>query len=178
MKIKESQKYAIVRLASLTAHHDAGVTGVSVKLLDRVIGLCKKSDIRVFITSENPVLQKFEKYRLSVPFSLIHHVLYFAEFLLGDSQTMTTEASLLGTIAFRLNSFVGKISSITEIENKGMAFGFRPGEEDRLISELEEHILNRRKKTDRSEFLKEYTDPLDIFVKSVTRLLSIEDLNT
>ena len=173
--IAETQKYAIVRLASLTAHHDTGVKGVSEELLNSVIELSEKNSIKVFITSEKPIASKFERYRLAIPPIKIHHALFFAEFLMGDSQTMTSEAALLGTPAFRINSFVGRIKCIADLEKKGLAFGFKPGKEgeQRLISELKaflatgmEGLRNSRKDT----VLQDYDDPLDTFINAIRAL--------
>jgi predicted glycosyltransferase len=69
--IPKNQKYALVRLASLTAHHDAGIKGVSENLLQGVIELCSKFNIQVFITSEKPLAGALEKYRLPIPLSKI-----------------------------------------------------------------------------------------------------------
>ena len=172
--ITKTQKFAIIRLAALTAHHDAGIKGVSENLLEKVIDLCSSFEIRVFITSEKPVSDTFEKYRLPIPISRIHHALFFAEFLLGDSQTMTSEAAVLGTPAFRINSFVGRISCIADLEKKKLAFGFKPYEEERLISELKAFLENQDRtmyKSFTDNALKEFDDPLNIFIKTINDLL-------
>lgn len=174
LKITEKQKYAIIRLAALTAHHDAGIRGVSENLLEKVINLCSRFDVRVFITSEKPVSDTFEQYRLPIPISKIHHALFYAEFLLGDSQTMTSEAAVLGTPAFRINSFVGRISCIADLEKKKLAFGFKPGEEDRLVSTLHTFLENMNRTNNKSLtdiVLKEFDDPLITFTKTIHGLL-------
>ena len=75
-----------------------------------------------------------------IPPERMHHVLGQAEFFVGDSQSMTMEAALLGTPAFRFSSFVGKITVIRELEEYGLAFGFRPGEDDRVIEEVRRYL--------------------------------------
>src|SRR5690606_9595071 len=77
----------------------------------------------------------------------IHHALAHARFVLGDSQTMTAEAAVLGIPALRINDFVGRISYIADLEHAGLAFGFRPGEEAALLRKLEEVLAS-----DRAEF--------------------------
>ena len=58
---------------------------------------------------------------------------------IGDSQTMTSEAAVLGTPAIRCNSFVNRISYLEEEENTyELTFGFKP--EDSL--KMFEHILH------------------------------------
>ena len=44
---------------------------------------------------------------MPTPAAEIHSVLAYADLYVGDSQTMATEAALLGTPAIRSNSFVG-----------------------------------------------------------------------
>ena len=58
---------------------------------------------------------------------IILHVLFYADLFIGDSQTMTSEAALLGTPAFRCNDFVGKIGVMDEKETKyGLSFNYLP----------------------------------------------------
>jgi len=170
LEIKETQKYAIIRLASLSAHHDFGVKGVSEKLLRMVINLCEQSQINIFITSEKPITDEFENFRLSIPFSKIHDALFYAEFLLGDSQTMTSEAAILGTPAFRINSFVGKISCIAELEKLGLSFGFLPGQESQLIAKLKAFLEGELKSPSLKEIINSYDNPLEIFIDTVRAL--------
>lgn len=173
--IDDNQKFAIIRQASLTAHHDTGVKGVSYNLLHKVIQYCERDDIKVFITSEKSLAGEFEKYRLNVPPSKIHHALYYAEFFLGDSQTMTSEAALLGTPAFRLNSFVGRISYIDLIEKYDLAFGFKPGAEDQLLDKLESFLADTQRKhaiaERRVKLISDMTDPLPVFINTIHELL-------
>ena len=60
-----------------------------------------------------------EKYKLKINPIYIHTVLYYASLYVGDSQTMATEAALLGTPSIRFNSFVGAndMSNFTMLEN-------------------------------------------------------------
>ena len=61
--------------------------------------------------------------------------------LIGDSQTMTSEAAVLGTPAIRCNTFVGKISYLEEEEHKyGLTYGFRPENSDAMFAKIEELI--------------------------------------
>jgi glucose-1-phosphate thymidylyltransferase len=98
--------------------------------------------MRVFITSEKRLPAEFEPHRLPISAERIHHALAFAEFFLGDSQSMTVESALLGTPAFKINTFAGIISVIRQLEEYGLAFGYRPGEEDALVRRLQEVLLD------------------------------------
>jgi len=48
----------------------------------------------------------------------MHSLLYYATMFIGDSQTMTSEAAMLGTPSLKLNSFAGKLSVPNELEQK------------------------------------------------------------
>jgi predicted glycosyltransferase len=61
----------------------------------------------VYITSESELPPEFEPYRLPIPPEEIHHLLYYANLYIGDSQTMATEAAVLGTPSIRSNTFAG-----------------------------------------------------------------------
>ena len=62
----------------------------------------------VYISSEKALPSELAQYKLSTPSAQIHDVLANADLYVGDSQTMATEAALLGTPAIRSNSFVGE----------------------------------------------------------------------
>jgi predicted glycosyltransferase len=123
-------RFGIVRLSALAAHHDAGVRGLSEEMVSRLRqGL--PAEVRLFVTSEKPLTGELRRWQLPLRPSRIHHAVALADFVLGDSQTMTAEAAVLGVPAFRVSDFVGRISYLRELEDYGLAFGFRPGEEGR-----------------------------------------------
>jgi uncharacterized protein len=65
----------------------------------------------------------------------------FAQLYIGDSQTMATEAAVLGVPALRYNSFAGKISVLKELENKyGLMFSYLPSEFNKLKEKLTEML--------------------------------------
>ena len=118
----------------------------------------------MFISSEKPLADEFEPYRFTLAPERMHHALSFAEFIVGDSQTMTAEAAVLGTPAFRLNSFVGRISYIEELQDYGLAFGYHPGQEAALLAELES-VLGTSDRRDvfrdrRNRMLEDKIDPV------------------
>ncbi len=137
--LSENELFAIVRLSALQTHHDNGIRGIEEALLLKIIA-ATNGKIKLFITSEKPLASEFEQLRFPLPPDRILHALSYAEFLLGDSQTMTAEAAVLGTPAFRLNDFVGRISYLDELEKYKLAFGYKPGKERELIDKLQEII--------------------------------------
>ena len=174
LNLANNERFAIIRLVSLTAHHDLGAKGLTEDLISKVITLSKKYRVKIFITSEKPLEPHLEPYRLQIPLHRIHHALYYATYFLGDSQTMTTEAALLGTPAFRMNSFVGKINMMNELEKKEISFGFKPGDEEALLKKLKQTIgAKDQKKKMRERLFSFYDqkDSLEIFLKNVSQFL-------
>jgi len=158
-----SQRYGIVRMSARAAHHDAGVRGVDEALVARLQqGL--PSDVRLFVTSERPLVGDLARFRLPLAAVRLHHAVAFADFVLGDSQTMTAEAAVLGVPAFRVNDFVGRISYLEELEGYGLAFGFRPGEEERALAAVQELVRSPDRREvfaeRRRRMLAERIDPL------------------
>ena len=132
-----NQKYFILRLVSLTASHDVGKTGLSNQLVQKLINLLETKG-KVLITSERELPQQFEKYRMKISPEEIGHIMYYAEIFIGDSQTMTTEAAVLGVPSLRCNSFVGFIRSMAELEDKySLTWGFLPANFNKLIEKVE-----------------------------------------
>jgi uncharacterized protein len=128
--------YFILRFAKLTAHHDRGVSGLHAELVEEIIRLLKPHGL-VHITSERPLQPQFELYRMRIPPLDMHHALAFANLYIGDSQTMTAEAAVLGTPALRFNDFAGRIGYLEELQQRyKLTFGFRTSQAEMLLSTL------------------------------------------
>ena len=134
--ININQKNFIIRFSKLDAWHDAGKKGLTDSLFHDIIRILEPFG-NILVTSEFEVKDEFKKYILKVPVSDIHHLLYFCDIYIGDSQTMTAEAAVLGTPAIRFNDFVGKIGYLEELEHKyKLAYGIKTNEPDKLISQI------------------------------------------
>jgi len=57
----------------------------------------------VFITSEKQLPEELEKFRLKLPPEDIHHLIYYATLLYGESSTMSSEAAVLGTYSIYID---------------------------------------------------------------------------
>lgn len=99
-----SEPYFVVRFVGWNAHHDVGQGGFTLEQKTNLV--CRLKELgNIYITSESELPDVFEEYRLPVAPHHIHHLLYFADMYIGDSQTMATEAAILGTPSIRANSF-------------------------------------------------------------------------
>jgi predicted glycosyltransferase len=89
------------------------------------------------------------------PKNRIHDVLYYADLLVTDTQTMATEAALLGTPVVRCNTFVGQkdMGNFIELEENGLLYNYRDSNQamTRILNLLKQPRLKEtwREKTEK-----------------------------
>lgn len=136
--LKKGEKYFVVRFNAFKAHHDIGIKGISLANKQKLISLLLNFG-KIFITSERELEPEFEEYRITIQPHKIHSFIYYSTMFLGDSQTMTSEAAILGVPALKCNSFAGELSVPNEIENKyGLCYSYKPVDFDRMLMKAEE----------------------------------------
>ncbi|MDD5362927.1 MAG: DUF354 domain-containing protein [Ignavibacteria bacterium] len=146
--LNKNDRYFILRFNAFKAHHDIGVKGLSMDQKRKLVETLSEYG-KIYITTEDKIDHDFEKYQLKSKPDEIFSLLYYATLFVGDSQTMTNEAAVLGTPSLRLNSFVGKISYLEQQEKKyKLAFGFRPTEFNEMIAKIRELLDNHNIKED------------------------------
>ncbi len=113
------ERFAVLRFVAWKAHHDVGAQGLDAERKAELAAEIAKR-MRVFVSTEGPLPPELEQYRIPTPPERMHHVLAAASLLVCDSQTMATEAAILGTPAVRSNSFVGDtdMGNFHELENE------------------------------------------------------------
>jgi uncharacterized protein len=135
--VKKGEKYFIIRLVSLMAAHDKGHEGISQDTLHRIINVLSQYG-KVFIDSEKGLGEDVAAYKLNIPVTRIHHALAFATMVVCDSQTMAREACILGTPAIRMNTFVGLISVLEDLEHQfGLTYGFLPSNVEAMFEKIQ-----------------------------------------
>jgi predicted glycosyltransferase len=128
--------FFVLRFNSFKAHHDIGARGISAGVKEELVKLLTTYG-RVLITCEGEMNPKFSEYRIGLSPDKIHSLLYYARMFVGDSQTMTSEAAVLGTPSVRCNSFVGRISYLEEEEHRyGLTYGFTPDRGDEMLRKV------------------------------------------
>jgi hypothetical protein len=133
--IDESRPYIVVRLPAFVSSHDTDeietATEQWVEWFEHLSGSWD-----VFVSSERPLPQSLASYRLEGPVTEVHHVLAFADLVIGESATMASEAAVLGTSAV----FIGETTRgyIEDIETRyGLIRRFKPDEFTEAISAAE-----------------------------------------
>lgn len=137
-----TQPYFILRFSGLGAFHDVGKTGITdAKALELVQLLLPYG--KVYITSERLTSKALAPYQLNIQPIHMHHIMHYATMYIGDSQTMTAEAAVLGVPAYRYNDFVGKLSYLTELENVyQLAKGFTTNSWSEMLTDIKIDLEN------------------------------------
>lgn len=165
---EEGRMNFFIRFAKLTAWHDDNVSGITDKLAHKIVETLAPHG-KIHLSSERPLPPELEKYRVNVKASDILDVLYYADLYIGDSQTMTAEAAVLGTPSVRFNDFVGKLGYLEELEHKyELTFGVPTSQPDRLIETISTLVNTPELKSNwlkkRERMLKETINPSAFFI--------------
>lgn len=132
------EPYFVMRFNAFKAHHDVGVVGLTIENKRQMVKMLSQIG-KVFITTERNIDEEFLPYQLKVSQDKVHSLLYYATMFVGDSQTMTSEAAVLGTPSIRCNTFVGRIHYLEEEEHRyNLTYGFRPEHSEAMFSRVEE----------------------------------------
>lgn len=123
LDLAEGDPFIIVRFVSWQASHDVGQHGLTLDTKRKAIHEFEKYG-RVFITSEKPLPDEFENYRISVSPEKMHDLLYYATLLYGESATMASECAVLGTHAIFCD-FAGRGYTDEEEREYDLVYNFK-----------------------------------------------------
>lgn len=160
--LNDTEKFFILRFNAFKAHHDVKEVGMSIEQKRKLVSVLRDYG-RVFITSEATLDKEFEDHRIPIAHEDIHHFLAFAQMLVSDSQTMTSEAAVLGTPSFRCNSFAGRISYLEEEEKRyKLTKAYLPRQFDWMLEAIKENAqiskVNSEWESRRQRMLEEKID--------------------
>jgi hypothetical protein len=167
--LDKGERFFIMRFVALKGHHDVGQMGLSMEQKLALVDLLKPHG-RVIITSERAVEPEFEPYRLPVPPEEIHSLMAYSSMFLGDSQTMTSEAAILGVPALKCNTFAGRLSVPNDLENRyGLCYAYHPDDFDKLFAHIKTLLdrdpedLRMEWQEKRNRFLEDHIDVTAFF---------------
>lgn len=121
--VEPDEQYVLVRFNAWGSHHDVGEAGFSPAERREFAGRLA-DHATVFVSDEGGDFDFSE--HPARPFdlhpALLHDALAEAHLLVADSQTIVTEAALLGTPAIRYNSWVGEndMGNFVELAEQGL----------------------------------------------------------
>lgn len=122
--VDPNESFSVVRFVSWKALHDLKARGFSLDAKLRLAITLKKYG-RVFITSEEPLSEELEEYRLPLAPHQVHHLLSFARLFIGESATMASESAMLGTPFVYIDA-VGRGYTDEQERRYGLGYNFRP----------------------------------------------------
>lgn len=157
------ETFFVLRFVAVKAYHDIGEVGLTISQKLKIVDTLKPFG-KVLITTERAIEPELEEYALNISPEKIHHLLYYATLYVGDSQTMTSEAAILGTPALKCNTFAHKLSVPNLLEEYyDLCYSFQPDEFEQMIQKLEMLLtLPELKKSwvaKRNAFLEDSIDP-------------------
>ncbi|MEI6040058.1 MAG: DUF354 domain-containing protein [Candidatus Berkelbacteria bacterium] len=175
----EKQDFFIIRLVAWQSGHDIGKTGLSVESVIKLVDILKKKG-KVLISSEKPLPVELLPYGIKIAPERLHSALYYAKMLICDSQTMATEAAVLGTPVVRCNSWVGvnDMGNFVELEKKyGLMYSFNNA--DLAIDKVCELLKQPDLKKDwQAKQVKLFTDKVNVTKKMIELVEKIEKGHT
>lgn len=175
LELNANERYFLIRLVSLTAHHDISERGISTAQAMALVERLNKHG-RVFISSEKRLDEELQPYLLATSVERIFDVIAFTDMLIGDSQSMCGEAAVLGTPSLRCNTFVGRLSVPAELEHRyGLTAGFLPKDFDKLLAKMDEWLaepdLKQKWAQKRKVMLSECVDLTDWIIRLLRRFV-------
>jgi uncharacterized protein len=173
--IKRDDKYVILRFNVFDAIHDIHARGFSVSNQCRLAKELSQY-ARVFVSHEGNLPEELADLRLPIATNRMHHALYYAQLLVTDTQTMTTEAAILGTPVVRSNSFVATrdMHVFTELEQKYDLI-YSLGEAEPAIEKAKELMgksqLKEQWAAKREKLIADKIDCVQFMIESIERCL-------
>lgn len=165
---------SVVRFVGWNAHHDIGQRGFSLEAKQEIVSILN-SEGDVYVSSEGGIPEDLQAYELSIPPFLIHELLAEANYYIGESGTMATEAAVLGTPAIRCNSFVESDNAgvFCELENE-YSLLYSTSDEEMATDKLEEFISNddiqREWNARRDRLLDEKCDTTKYIIEEIRKI--------
>ena len=173
LNVKNGEPYIIMRFNAFGSHHDIGKSGFTVEERTRLIEKVSEK-AKIFVSDEGNDfdLDNTEAYHFNLHPALIHDALSRADLLIADTQTMVTEAALLGTPAIRSNSFVGEsdMGNFKELESHDLIHNEHSLDDviERTNEILTDPTAVERWENRRTEFLKNKVNLTQLIVDIAT----------
>ncbi|MDZ5810229.1 DUF354 domain-containing protein [Halorubrum sp. AD140] len=173
--VDPDEPYSVLRFVSMGAHHDVGRAGLSPAAKRRLVDELAAHG-EVYVSAEGAVPTGLDARRVPVPPDAIHDLLAAADVMVTDSNTMATEAGLLGTPSVRSGSYVdtGEFSNFTALAEAGLVESI--GDEDDAVERAVELAADPHARDRWDERRREYaaasTDVTDYIVDTVLEVVA------
>ena len=171
--IGNNEKFVIIRFVSWEAHHDIGQKRISNRTKLRIIKKIERY-AKVLISSEGILPRKLNKYRINLPPSKIHDILFYSTLYFGESPTMAAESAILGTPSICLSSWATKLGNIQYLSNTGLIKAYDTDQQELALANALELLKNKKVKKEWQEHLNTILkNNIDVNSDMVDRLSAI-----
>ncbi len=96
LKLKPSEKYALLRFVSWNAFHDRGRSGLNPEQKIDLMKLLKNKGYSLLLSSEDPLPESQKKNGVLIPADSFHDALNQASVVITEGATVASEAAVLG----------------------------------------------------------------------------------
>lgn len=133
----EGERLFLLRLTAFTASHDVSEAGMTRSQIDRILEMLQAQG-KVIISSEEELTPELAELRVPTAPERFHHVLAACDLVVGDSQTVCSEAGVIGVPSVRYNTWAGRHPYQVELEERwGLTKAFALEDETAFFAELE-----------------------------------------
>ncbi|ARS90226.1 DUF354 domain-containing protein [Natrarchaeobaculum aegyptiacum] len=183
LEVGSDEPYAIVRLNAFGSQHDVGKQGITGDDRRRVIEhLADHATVLVSDEGGDADLEGLPADPFDLHPARLHDALAEADLLVADTQTMVTEAAILGTPAIRSNSWVGDddMGNFLELESRGLIDNVTTTEEitARATTLLTDDGVADTWQRRRESFLAETVNLTDVLVDVALARGRVDDLES
>jgi predicted glycosyltransferase len=134
------EPYSLVRFVSWQAVHDKREIGLTGEQKRHLVDLLSEHG-RVLISSEAPLPADLAEYEVKGPVEDIHHLLAFAQMIVGESATMSSEAAVLGVPAVMIATS-GRGYTDDEERRYGLVRHFTEAQYDTATAAIEQFLAS------------------------------------
>ncbi len=171
--LSPAEPFVIMRFVSRKAVHDQGHPGMQDEFKRQAVHAFSPY-AKILISSETPLPADLQPYAWNLHHNKIHHALAYATLLYGESATMASEASMLGTASIFLdNQSRGYIDYLENYYESVFLYPETPAGQEESIAKGIELLHNKNTKSQWQEkqkrILNDCTDVTALIMETVER---------
>lgn len=178
-----SDRFVVLRFNAFGSHHDVSKGGFETEQRRRLIEeLSEYADVIVSDEGGDFDLETLPARKFDLPPERLHNTLAEASLLVADTQTMVTEAALLGTPSIRSNSFVGSddMGNFIELSQRNLVDNLATFSDvqSRALEILQHERIQAEYQRRRKALFEEKINLTDLLVKVALNYQNIEQIST
>lgn len=171
--LSQNEKYMILRLSALNAHHDVGAEGFNFVNENDILDFIEKLSpyCKIFLTTEIDISPQLEKYKANVPPTEFHSFLFYSSLYMGEGASIAAEAAILGVPSIYVSNTTR--GYLEELEQKyGLCYTIV--DRNRAFDKTVEILTSDLKEewgTKRMKMLDDKVDVVDFMVAAIEKEL-------